>query len=126
MHRAHAGAATRPRPEGAGEAGADSVTVEQVVHWATAGGARMLGFDGVGTLAVGQAADLAVYDLDAPRYFGLHDMAIGPVVSAGRPRLKWLLVDGRIVVEDDAIPGLDMAQLRAQARADVLCLMKDT
>ena len=43
-HRAHAGAATRPRPEGAGEAGADVVTVEQVVHWGTANGARMLGF----------------------------------------------------------------------------------
>ena len=79
----------------------------------------MLGFDGVGTLAVGQAADLAVYDLDTPRYFGLHDMAIGPVASGGRPRLKWLLVDGRVVVEDDAIPGLDMAELRAQANADV-------
>lgn len=123
LHRAHAGAAARPRPEGEGEEGADAVTVEQVVHWATAGGARMLGFEGVGTLEVGQAADLAVYDLDTPRYFGLHDMAIGPVVSGGRPRLKWLLVEGKVVVKDDAIPGVDMAELRAQARADVRRLM---
>lgn len=119
MHRAHAGAATRPRPEGAGEAGADITTVEQVIHWASAAGARMLGFDGVGTLAVGQAADLAVYSLDDPRFFGLHDIAAAPVVSGGRPKLKWLLVDGDVVVEDDAIPGFDMAELRAQARADV-------
>lgn len=125
MHRAHAGAGTRPRPQGAGEAGADTVSVEQVVHWASAGGARVLGFDGVGTLAVGQAADLAVYDLDTPRYFGLHDMAIGPVVAAGRPRLKWLLAAGRVLVEDDAIPGLDMAALRAEANADVLRLARD-
>ncbi|MEC5160705.1 8-oxoguanine deaminase [Janthinobacterium sp. CG_23.3] len=124
MHRAHAGAATRPKLEGGGEAGADRVSVEQVVRWATAGGARVLGFDGVGTLEVGQAADLAVYDLDTPRYFGLHDMAIGPVVCAGRPRLRWLLVDGRVVVEEDAIPGLDMARLRAEANADVLRLMR--
>ena len=79
----------------------------------------MLGFDGVGTLAVGRAADIAVYDLDQPRYFGLHDPAIGPIVSGGRPRLLWLLVNGRIVVEDDAIPGLDMAGMRAQARSEV-------
>lgn len=124
MHRAHAGAATRPRPDGAGEAGADSVSVEQVVNWASEGGARVLGFDGIGTLAVGQAADLAVYDLDAPRYFGLHDMAIGPVVAAGRPRVKWLLAAGRVVVEDDAIPGVDMAALRAEAAADVLLLAR--
>ena len=124
MHRAHAGAATRPRPDGDGEAGADSVSVEQVVNWASEGGARVLGFDGVGTLQVGQAADLAVYDLDSPRYFGLHDMAIGPVVAAGRPRLKWLLAGGRVLVEDDAIPGMDMAALRAEASADVQRLMQ--
>ncbi|HUP06738.1 MAG TPA: amidohydrolase family protein [Caldimonas sp.] len=119
VHRAHAGAASRARPEGAGEAGADAVTVEQIVRWGTANGAATLGFDGVGTIAVGQAADLAVYDLDDPRFFGLHDPAIGPVVSGGRPRLKWLLCDGRIIVEDDAVPGVDLAQLRADALAAV-------
>lgn len=125
VHRAHAGAATLPRPQGQGESGADSTTIEQVIHWATAGGARTLGFDGVGTLAIGQAADLAIYDLDSPRYFGLHDMAIGPIVSGGRPSLKWLLVGGRVVVEDNAIPGVDMAALRAQARTDVMRLVGD-
>ena len=122
VHRALAGARSRARPDGQGEHGAGETTVGQVVHWATAGGARLLGFDDVGTLAVGQAADLAVYDLDAPRYFGLHDPAVGPVTCAGRPRLKWLLADGRILVEDDAIPGLDVAALRAQARAEVRLL----
>ncbi len=124
MHRAHAGAASRARPEGAGEAGADAVSVEQIVRWGTAGGARVLGFDGVGTLAVGQAADLAVYDLDDPRYFGLHDPALGPVISGARPRLKWLLAEGKVIVEDDAIPGLDLAELRASARTAVAGLLR--
>jgi len=119
VHRAHAGAASRARPEGQGEAGADAVTVEQIVRWGTANGAATLGFEGVGTLEPGQAADIAVYDLDDPRFFGLHDPAIGPVVSGGRPRLKWLLCGGRIVVEDDAIPGVDLARLRADAQATV-------
>jgi cytosine/adenosine deaminase-related metal-dependent hydrolase len=118
-HRGYAGTKSRARPEGAGESGADAVTAEEVVHWATAGGAKVLGFDGVGTLEVGMAADLAVYSLDDPRFFGLHDPVIGPVVSGGRPRLKWLLVDGEIRVEDDTIPGLDMAELAAKARAAV-------
>jgi len=119
VHRAHAGAASRAKPHGAGEAGADAVTVEQIVRWGSANGAATLGFEGVGTLAVGQAADLAIYDLDDPRHFGLHDPALGPVVSGGRPRLKWLLCDGRIVVEDDQVPGLDLAELRADAAAAV-------
>ena len=122
VHRALAGHATRPRPEGAGEAGADTTTAEQVLHWGTASGAAVLGFDGVGTLAVGQAADLAVYDLDAPRYFGLHDAALGPIVSGGRARLRWLVAAGRTVVEDDAVVGLDMAELRHEASAAVRAL----
>jgi cytosine/adenosine deaminase-related metal-dependent hydrolase len=68
VHRALAGCATRARPDGAGEQGAAATTVGEVIHWATAGGAKVLGFDGVGTLEVGMAADLAVYGLDAPRY----------------------------------------------------------
>jgi hypothetical protein len=52
-------------------------------------------------------------------------MAIGPVVSGGRPSLKWLIIGGRIVVEDNAIPGVDMAALRAQARTDVMRLVGD-
>ncbi|MBE7418712.1 MAG: amidohydrolase family protein [Ideonella sp.] len=124
VHRAQAGAAARARPEGRGEEGADAVSVEQLVHWASAGGARVLGFDGVGALQVGQAADLAVYDLDDPRYFGLHDPAIGPIVGGGRPRLRWLLCDGEVVAEDDAIPGLDLERLRAEAREEVRALMR--
>lgn len=38
------------------------------------------------------------------------------MASGGRPRLKALLVGGRVVVEDDTIPGLDLAALRREAR----------
>ena len=100
-----------------GHAGA--MSVEDVVHIGTAGGAQVLGLDGVGTLRVGQAADLAVYDLDQPRHFGLHDTALAPVASGGRPTLRALLVHGRIVVENDIIPALDMAELRREAHAFV-------
>ena len=122
LHRAdpRAGPRADPAREG-GHAGA--MAVEDVVRIGSAGGAQLLGLDGVGTVAVGQAADLAVYDLAQPRYFGLHDPAIGPVASGGRPRLHALLVGGRVVVEDDRIPGLDLAALRHQAQALVAGMM---
>jgi hypothetical protein len=56
-----------------------------------------------------------VYDLDRPRYLGLHELAIAPVVSGGRPRLRWLLGNGRVLVEDDSIPGFDLGALRVAA-----------
>jgi cytosine/adenosine deaminase-related metal-dependent hydrolase len=99
--------------------GPAAVTVEDVIHWGTRGGARVLGIDNIGTLEVGRAADLAVYALDQPRYAGLHDPAIGPVASSGRPRLRLLTVQGRVVVEDDAIPGQDLPRLLARAREAV-------
>jgi cytosine/adenosine deaminase-related metal-dependent hydrolase len=99
--------------------GADAVTVEDVIHWGTRGGARVLGIDNIGAIEPGRAADLAVYDLAEPRYAGLHDPAIGPVASGGRPKLRLLTVQGRVVVENDAIPGLDLPRLLARARQAV-------
>jgi cytosine/adenosine deaminase-related metal-dependent hydrolase len=121
MHRADPRAGSRGlQPGGL----ASAMTVEDVVHIGTAGGARMLGLGGVGTLDVGQAADIAIYDLDQPRHFGLHDPALGPVVSGGRPTLRALLVQGRVVVENDAIPGLDLAQLRLDAQRLVQAMQR--
>ncbi len=118
VHRADPRAGTRAACGGTQEGGhAGAMTVEDVVHVGTAGGARVLGLPGVGTLQPGMAADLAVYDLDQPRHFGLHDPALGPVVGGGRPTLRALLVQGRVVVERDTIPGLDLAALRAEAQA---------
>ncbi|WP_454629767.1 amidohydrolase family protein [Bradyrhizobium cenepequi] len=95
--------------------GAHAVTAEDVVHWATAGGARVLGFPEIGTLVPGQQADIAIFDLNQPRHFGMHDPLIAPVTCAGNAHVRCLLVGGRIVVEDGAIPGLDIAKLRSDA-----------
>lgn len=99
--------------------GADAVRCEDVLRWATAGGAKILGLPAIGTLAVGQAADIAVFDLDHPRYAGLHDPLIAPIASGGGARLRHVLVAGRQVVVNGAIPGLDLAALSARAAAAV-------
>jgi cytosine/adenosine deaminase-related metal-dependent hydrolase len=90
-----------------------------VVHWGTRGGARVLGIDNIGSLEVGRAADIAVYNLAEPRYAGLHDPAIGPVASGGAAQLRLLTVQGRPVVENGAIPGLDLPRLLARAKEAV-------
>jgi cytosine/adenosine deaminase-related metal-dependent hydrolase len=124
MQRARAGMATRAIHQGGrGEDDAAAVvTVEDVVGWGTSSGADLLGLSGLGRLAPGQAADIAVYRLDHPRYFGLLDPAIGPVASGGSADLAGLWVAGREVVRDGVIPGLDLAELRAAALREVLAL----
>jgi cytosine/adenosine deaminase-related metal-dependent hydrolase len=71
------------------------------------------------------AADLAVYDLTHPRYFGQFQPALAPLMGGGAPLLRYVLVGGRVVVEDGAIPGLDLAELRARAAAAVTRLAKE-
>ncbi|MCA1324334.1 amidohydrolase family protein [Herbaspirillum sp. alder98] len=124
MQRARRGQEATPTWRGGRfEGGADEATVEDVVRWGTTGGARVLGMAALDGLQVGQQADIALYRLDDPRYFGLHDPAIGPVVSGGRPFLKAMWVGGRAVVREDAIAGVDLAELGAQARQAVKSML---
>ncbi|MBA2961245.1 MULTISPECIES: amidohydrolase family protein [Ramlibacter] len=126
LQRARAGDAAVARYRGGqGEAqAAAAATVEDVVRWGTAGGAQVLGLDAVGTLQPGQAADLAIYRLDDdPRYFGLHDPAIGPVASGGAAHLHALLVAGQPVVSQGRLPGIDLRDLGQQARREVRRLL---
>ncbi len=95
--------------------GAGAVRCEDVLHWATAGGAAVLGLGAVGTLEVGMAADIAVFDLAHPRYAGLHDPLIAPVASGGGAQVRHVLVAGRPVVVDGTVPGVDLARLGARA-----------
>ena len=109
---------------GRGEADAAATTVEDVVRWGSAGGAQVLGLDAVGTLVPGQAADLSVFGIDRdPRYFGLHDPAIGPVAAGGTADLRYLFVGGKEVVRDGRISGLDVIELGRQSRAAVQALL---
>jgi 8-oxoguanine deaminase len=109
---------------GQGEADAARTTVEEVVRWGTAGGAAVLGLDAIGTLQPGMAADFSIYGLDRdPRYFGLHDPAIGPVASGGNADLRYLFVGGKEVVRDGRVPNLDVLELGRQSREAVKGLL---
>lgn len=96
--------------------GADNVRCEDVLRWATAGGAAVLGLDAVGTIEIGKSADIAAFDLSHPRYAGLHDPLIAPVASGGGAQVRHLLVAGRQVVKNGVVPGVDLARLSARAR----------
>lgn len=95
--------------------GADAVLVEELMHWATAGGAAVLGLPAIGTLEPGKAADLVLFDLNNPRWFGLHDPLLAPVIGAGQLTVRRAFVAGREIVRDGALPWLDMENLRADA-----------
>ena len=94
--------------------GVEAADVGTVMHWATAGGASVLGMPSIGRIAPGMAADIVLFDLAAPRNFGLHDPALAPVVT-GAVQVRHSFVGGRTVVQNGRLNGVDLAELAADA-----------
>jgi 8-oxoguanine deaminase len=88
-----------------------------VLRWATEGSAACIGRPELGRIAPGMAADLALFRLDDLRFAGARD-PLAALVLCGAHRADRVMVGGHWVVEDGAIPGLDLPALLArQARA---------
>ena len=90
---------------------------EAVFEAATLNGARALGRDDLGRLAVGAKADLVIVDLGIPRIGVVRDPIRSLVQSATGEDVKTVIVDGRIVVEDGAVLGVDPIALRDECQA---------
>lgn len=94
--------------------GVDSTTAETVLHWATEGGAKALGFSKIGRIAPGMAGDIAIFDLSHPRNMGLHDPALAPMIT-GAAVVRDSFVAGKPLVKDGKISGLNLEDLRDSA-----------
>ena len=99
------------------EGNASAVRSEDLFDAATLGGARALGRDDLGRLQPGAKADLIVVDLGLPH----HGQVIDPIQTlmvAGHGRdVRSVMVDGRWVMTDRVIPGVDEATDTARALA---------
>ncbi|WP_106477661.1 8-oxoguanine deaminase [Phytohalomonas tamaricis] len=97
--------------------GAERVTPQRALGWATRGSARLLGRDDIGQLAPGKQADLALFKLDELRFSGSHDPLAALLLCAAdrADRVmvggEWRVVDGQIVDLD--LVGLITAHRRA-------------
>jgi 8-oxoguanine deaminase len=96
----------------------DAVSVQDVIGWASSGGAQVLGLD-VGRLAPGAAADLGIYRFDDISHAGLHDLASGLVLAAQRPTLTHLFCGGRLIARDGLPLHVDLQSVVQEARRAV-------
>ncbi|MFO6464053.1 8-oxoguanine deaminase [Jannaschia sp. KMU-145] len=101
--------------------GADAMSPEAALRVATRGGARVLGRDDVGRIAVGMRADLALWPVDDVEAAGSWDVAALPL--AGARRVRHLFVEGRQVVRDGAVTTVDLPHLIERAEGLVRGLM---
>ncbi|MGW4485248.1 amidohydrolase family protein [Amycolatopsis sp. NPDC004368] len=111
--------ADRSREHLEAHAKGDTVThaalrAEQVVEWATLGGARALGRSGeLGSVEVGKKADLVLVKNDhSPVSFPLLNPHGHIAFQAQRGDVHTVLVDGRVVKRDGRLVDVDLAAVR--------------
>ena len=94
---------------------------EQVVEWATRGGARALGLDGkVGSLEAGRKADVVLIRNDhSPVMFPLLNPYGHVAFQAQRADVHTVVVDGRVVKYDHRLVGVDLVKARRTVEATV-------
>ncbi|MGI9132982.1 MAG: 8-oxoguanine deaminase [Rhodoferax sp.] len=92
--------------------GPAEMSARDALALATRGGAAVLGRSDIGHLAVGQCADLALFDLDALGLAGaaVHD-PVAALLLCASPSADYTLVHGRVLVRQGQLTTLELAPL---------------
>ena len=93
--------------------GSASISHEDALRWGTAGGAAVLHRPELGTLAPGQAADIAMFDLEELRFSGSGD-PVAALVLCGAHKVRHLMIGGQWQVSGGELAGVDVPRLRAR------------
>lgn len=95
--------------------GVDQMPARRALELATLGSAKVLGRDDVGALMPGMAADIAIFDLNDVGYAGAHhDPVAALLMTAGPARARFVLVNGRVVVDEGRLTTVDLAAASAE------------
>jgi len=87
---------------------------EQVVNWATLGGAKALGMDSIiGSITPGKKADLVLIKNDqSPVMFPLLNPYGHVVFQAGHADVHTVMIDGNVVKHNHRLIGIDLAKAK--------------
>ncbi|HEY8686062.1 MAG TPA: amidohydrolase family protein, partial [Chloroflexota bacterium] len=102
--------------------GAEALSARDALRLGTRGGASCLGRDDIGSIEVGKAADIALFDADSLALAGSQtDLVAGIVLSAPRPIA--VIVNGEFVVRDGHLERVDEDDIAHQHNAAARRLM---
>ncbi len=104
------------------EGGPEACRASDYLDAATLGGADALGRSDLGRLQPGARADIVAWDLSNPDLCQVIDPVQTLLLTASGRDARTVVIDGRVVMADRAIPGVDVEAdaARAQAQFDGL------
>jgi 8-oxoguanine deaminase len=89
--------------------GASAMSAEEALWLGTRGGAAVLGRDDIGALAVGLAADFIGVRLDRLAFAGAQADPLAALVFCSPPTVDLSVINGKVVVENGQLLGIDVA-----------------
>ena len=105
----------------------NSMPARDAIYLATKGGARVLGRDDIGSIEVGKAADIAIFDISGIEYAGSTYDPIASILFCGiNQKTKYTIVNGKIVVENGKLLTLDEKKLKEKADKIVKKIIEKT
>jgi 5-methylthioadenosine/S-adenosylhomocysteine deaminase len=84
-----------------------ALPVNEIMRMATVRGARALGFENVGSLEVGKAADIIVLNTDKAHYYPKYNIKSAIVYSGNSADVETVIIDGSLVMEGGHLITLD-------------------
>ena len=106
--------------------GSGALGAREVLRMATETGAAVLGFQGIGRIRPGYAADLAVFDIGRMEYCGsLSDPFAALLFSGYNHGTAYTICNGRLVVENGRLTGFDEETLVREANRIASRLLAD-
>ncbi|MEP1553956.1 MAG: 8-oxoguanine deaminase [Paraglaciecola sp.] len=93
--------------------GAEVITAEKVLSFATKGSAAVLQRPGLGEFKPGQQADIAMFSLNELRFSGVGS-PLDALVTCGAYKVEKLMIAGKWVVEDEQHRIIEVAKLMSQ------------
>lgn len=90
--------------------GAELITSDRVLGFATLGSAKVLHWDNIGQLAVGMQADVAIFGLHELRFSGVGS-PLDALVTCGAHQVDKLMVAGQWLIEDGQHTQINPQQL---------------
>ena len=94
--------------------GATAMGAREMLEIATLGGARVLGRDDIGALAPGMACDFITVPLDEVGLAGAGHDPLAAVLLCHVPRVRHAVVNGRVLVRNGALTGIELPRLVAE------------
>ena len=96
------------------ESRADRFSAREALELATRGGAAVLGRNDIGSLEPGKAADLVAYRVDGIQHAGAGGDPVAGLLTCAPANAWFSIIDGRMVIEQGEIIGVDLKALVKQ------------